>query len=24
VQLITKPFTFSGLAAKIRGVLDEP
>jgi PAS domain S-box-containing protein len=24
VQLITKPFTFSGLAAKVRGVLDEP
>jgi CheY-like chemotaxis protein len=24
VHLITKPFTFSALAAKIRGVLDEP
>jgi CheY-like chemotaxis protein len=24
VQLLTKPFTFSGLAAKVRGVLDEP
>jgi PAS domain S-box-containing protein len=24
VQLLTKPFTFSGLAVKVRGVLDEP
>ncbi|HEY3846734.1 MAG TPA: PAS domain S-box protein, partial [Acetobacteraceae bacterium] len=24
VQLLTKPFTFSGLAIKVRGVLDEP